>query len=187
MTTAVLDACVLYSALLRDLWMHLTIQLVFQPKWTPQIQEEWIRNVLTARPDLRPELLDRTRTLMERYARDWELPDYEAFMAGLTLPDEDDRHVLAAAIAGGVPFIVTFNLVDFPASALAEHGVQAIHPDLFASQLLDAEREAFLLAVRNHRGTLRNPPKSPDEYLATLAKAGLARTAERLGVSLDAL
>lgn len=82
---------------------------------------------------------------------------------------------------------MTFNLADFPASVLVEHGVQAVHPDLFASQLLDAEPEAFLLAVKNHRGTLRNPTKSPREYLATLAKAGLPQTVERLSAFLDVL
>ena len=69
MTAAVLDACVLYPAALRDLWMHLAVRSVFQPKWTPRIQEEGIRNVLADRPDLKPEPLARTRALMERWGR----------------------------------------------------------------------------------------------------------------------
>ena len=40
MTAAVLDACVLYSAFLRDLFLRLAVGFVFQPKWTAQIQDE---------------------------------------------------------------------------------------------------------------------------------------------------
>jgi hypothetical protein len=180
MTAAVLDACVLYSAPLRDLWMHLAVQWVFQPKWTPQIQDEWIRNVLRNRPDLKPEQLVRTRKCMEQWGRDWEVPEYDAWLSQLSLPDPDDCHVLAAAIAGGVPLIVTFNLEDFPETALAVHRVRAIHPDTFALELLEADPEAFILAVRTHRAALKNPPKTVDAYLETLRHAGLVRTTARL-------
>ena len=177
MITAVLDACVLYPAALRDLWMHLAVWFVFQPKWTPRIQDEWIRNVLENRPDLKREHLARTRALMEEWARDWEVPDYEELLPDLSLPDPDDCHVLAAAIAGQVPTLVTFN---FPQAALAPHSVRAIHPDAFACELLNAEPEAFLCAVRTHRAALKNPPKDVDEYLETLRRAGLVESAQRL-------
>jgi hypothetical protein len=39
---------------------------------------------------------------------------YEARIPQLSLPDTDDRHVLAAAIEAGATVIVTFNLSDFP-------------------------------------------------------------------------
>lgn len=38
MTTAAPDACVLDPAALRDLWMHLTVRFISQPKWTDEIQ-----------------------------------------------------------------------------------------------------------------------------------------------------
>jgi PIN domain len=187
MTAAVLDACVLYPAALRDLWMHLAVRFVFQPKWTARIQEEWIRNVLADRPDLKPEQLARTRALMETWGRDWEVPEYEGVLPTLSLPDPDDSHVLAAAIAGEAPVIVTFNLSHFPDAALAPHGLRAVHPDVFACELLDAEPEAFLLAVRAHRAALKNPPKPVEAYLETLRRAGLARTAARLEAYQDQL
>jgi len=52
MKAAVLDSCVLYSAALRDLFMYLTE--LFQPKWSDQIHDEWMRNVLKNRPDITP-------------------------------------------------------------------------------------------------------------------------------------
>jgi len=58
------DACVLYSAPLRDLLMHLALTDLFQAKWSARIHEEWIRNVLTNRPDLSRAQLERTRMLI---------------------------------------------------------------------------------------------------------------------------
>ena len=88
--------------------------------------------------------------------------------------------MLAAAIAGQVPSIITFNLAHFPETALAPHGIRAIHPDAFASELVDASPEPFVLALRQHRAALSNPRKTIDEYLETLRRATLLQTVERL-------
>ena len=44
--TAVYDANILYSAPLRDFFIRLAQAGVGRARWTDQIQEEWIRNVL---------------------------------------------------------------------------------------------------------------------------------------------
>ena len=49
---------------------------------------------------------------------------YESLVENLSLPDPDDRHILAAAIKGEAQVIVTANLKDFPASALASYSIQ---------------------------------------------------------------
>jgi hypothetical protein len=79
-TVAVLDSCILYSANLRDTFMWLTIRLAFQPKWTEQIHAEWIENLLDNRPDLTRARLERTRDLMNRWGRDWQVADYVALI-----------------------------------------------------------------------------------------------------------
>lgn len=180
MTAAVLDANVLYSALLRDLFMRLAVAFVFQPKWTAQIHEEWMRNVLLNRPDLTRAQLERTRALMDQWGRDWNAGEYEPLIPTLTLPDAEDRHVLAAAVASGAEAIVTFNLADFPQAALAPYGVRALHPDTFLLELLEAAPDAFIAAVRAHRMSLKNPPRTPDEYLMQLVASGLRETTSRL-------
>ncbi len=60
----ILDACVLFPAPFRDFLMHLCFLDVFQARWTEQIHEEWIRNVLEMRPDLTEKQLNRTKDLM---------------------------------------------------------------------------------------------------------------------------
>jgi hypothetical protein len=50
--------------------MHLAVTDLFRAKWTDEIHEEWIRNLLENRPDLTKERLQRTRELMNSHVRD---------------------------------------------------------------------------------------------------------------------
>ena len=68
--------------------------------------------------------------------------------------------------------IVTFNLADFPADALTTYGVDAQHPDEFIAQLFDLDTETVCAAVKRQRESLKNPPKTVDEFLAILVAAG---------------
>lgn len=68
--TVVYDACVLYPAPLRDFRMRLALTDLFRARWTDMIHDEWIRNVLAQRPELKPEDLERTGSLMNAHVRD---------------------------------------------------------------------------------------------------------------------
>jgi len=159
------DANVLYPAPLRDLLMWIALPDVVLTRWTDEIHDEWIRNVLKNRPDLKPEQLQRTRELMNANVRDCLVTDYHDLIPGLKLPDPDDRHVLAAAIKAGASVIVTFNEKDFPAAALDPYGIEAQHPDDFLVYQFDLNRAAICNAVRLQRAALKNPPKSVQELL----------------------
>jgi len=95
--TAIYDACVLYPAPLRDFLMWLGLSGRFRARWSQTIHEEWKRNLLINRTDLTQAQVDRTSYLMDRAIPDGLVEGYESLAAGLTLPDPDDRHVLAAA------------------------------------------------------------------------------------------
>src|SRR5687767_9319707 len=107
------DACVLYPAPLRDLLIRLAGKRLVQARWTEQILDECFRNIAANRPDLPEAALRRTRELMNRALPDVLVTGYEELIDGLTLPDPNDRHVLAAAIRSGAQVIVTTNLDDF--------------------------------------------------------------------------
>ena len=62
--TVVYDACVMYPAPLRSFLMYLALTGIYRARWTEQIHDEWIRNLLHKRPDLDSEKLQRTRELM---------------------------------------------------------------------------------------------------------------------------
>ena len=178
--TAIFDACVLYPAPLRDLLMHLALTDLFRAKWTDAIHEEWMRSVLENRPDLTREQLERTRQLMNAHVRDCLVTDYEDLISVLTLPDPDDRHVLAAAICSSADVIVTFNLGDFPPATLKKWGIEAQHPDDFIHHLLELAPHVVCAAAKRQRESLKNPPMNVDDFLAALERQGLAHTVAEL-------
>ena len=180
MIRALLDANVLYPAPIRDVFLQLATSGVFQAKWTADIHREWIEALLRNEPHRDRAALQRTRDLMDRAARDCLITGYETLVPTLDLPDPDDRHVLAAAIAGRCDAIVTSNLQHFPNAAVEPFGIDARHPDEFLCDRLDLAPDAFCEAISKVRGRLKKPPFTVGEYLDNLSRKGLAATAAKL-------
>ena len=146
---------------------------VCRAKWTDLIHDEWIRNLLKNRPDLTLEQLTVTKDRMNRHVRDCLATDFEGLIPSLTLPDPDDRHVLAAAIICKADQIITFNLKDFPETVLDIYKIEALHPDDFIANVIDLNPIKAFKSVETVRNRLKNKPKTFDEYLETLLKQGL--------------
>ena len=176
MPSVVLDACVLYPAALRDFLLQLVEAEVFKGHMTATILDECFRSIQRKRADLNPERLRATRDAIEDAFGDLLIFDYEPLVDGLTLPDPDDRHVLAAAIQGGVPVVLTFNLRDFPAAVLAAHGVVAMHPDTFLAACVAESPDSVVAVVQKQADGLRNPPTTLNQLLGRLADQGLPNT-----------
>lgn len=156
--------------------MHVAMTDLYRAKWTYMIHDEWIRNLLKNRPDLTKENLERTRDLMDAHVRDCLVTGFQDLIEAITLPDAGDRHVVAAAIRSGAGVIVTFNLKHYPESAIARYGIEAQHPDEFLGYQLDLASNLVCAAAKRHRANLKKPPKTVEEYLATLEAQGLAQT-----------
>ena len=176
MINAVFDACVLYSAPLRDFVLRLAEDDLLSPYWSKEIHNEWTRNLLRNRPDLKRENLERTRQNMDTRFPHGLVEGHESIIPTLSLPDPNDRHVLAVAIHVKAEYIVTFNLNDFPNSVLKQYGIESILPDEFVLRLIRKSPYAFLRAVKKHRLSLTRPSKTVEEYLATLEKQRLSKT-----------
>lgn len=179
MFAVVLDACVLFPNFLRDTLLTLSEQELFRPPWSEAILAEVRRNVLAKR-DVDPVAFDRTLTLMSSAFDDATVEGWEPLVAGLDLPDPDDRHVLAAAIAGGAQSIATFNLVDFPVERLEPHHIEAVHPDAFLLDQLDLAPATVLAALRRQAGRFRKPPMDLSGLLARLERCGVPNFAEEI-------
>lgn len=178
--TALLDANVLYPAPMRDLFMQLAVADLIKTRWTADIHREWIEALMRREPHRRRAALERTRDLMDKATRDCLVTGYGALIPTLTLPDDNDRHILAAAIVGHCDVIVTQNLKHFPAHILAPFGIEAQHPDPFLIAQLRLAPGVFCDCVRKLRSRLKNPPYTEVEYLGILAQQGLVATAAEL-------
>ena len=167
--------------------MHLALADLYEAKWTNEIHDEWIRNVLANRSDLKRQQLERVRNLMNAHVLNCLVDGYDHLIPSLKLPDEHDRHVLAAAICAQASIIITYNLRDFPAKALDKYKVTAIHPDDFLVKLIDHYPDTMCAAIRRLRIGLKKPPTNIKQYLAILEKQSLPKTVSKLEALSDLL
>ena len=179
--TALLDACVLYPMAMADALMSLATAGLFAAKWTTRIEAEWIRSLEENRPDLQGRL-DYRREQMREAVPDWEVDEqaWTICARGLELPDPDDVHVLAAALAGHADCIVTANLKDFPAEVVAQLGIEVIHPDQFIVVQWDLDQLVAVAAFKRMRARWKQPQASAEDFAAAMERGGLPATAQRL-------
>lgn len=178
--TVIFDACVMYPAPLRSYLLYLANTGLFRARWTHQIHDEWIRNLLKNNPQLDANKLERTKALINQHVPDCLIEGYESLIAGILLPDEDDRHVVAAAIKGQAESIITFNIKDFPLNQLEPLGLTAIHPDEFLSDMFELNASACVKAAQQQRQSLKKPPMSSEEFLECLQRQRLPRFISKL-------
>lgn len=178
--TVIYDANVLYPSPLRSILIYLGLTDLFRVRWTMEIHEEWIRNLLKNRSDLIRENLEKRRDLMIEAIQDSVVTEYESFIDSLILPDLGDRHVLAAAIKSNSELIITNNLKDFPSNQLKKWGIEAQTPDDFIYNLFDLDMPNVLKAFKEDRGHYLRPPHNSEKYLSIMKRQGLVKTASYL-------
>ena len=185
--TVLFDANVLYPAPMRDALMQLAVTDLFKAKWKADIHRDWIDALLRNEPHRDRAALEQTRYLMHRATRDCLVTGYEALVPALTLPEADDRHILAAAIVGRCDAFVTQNLKDFPPEVLAPFGIETQHPDDFFRNQLSLAPGLVCSALRKVRARLKTPPKSVEEYMSILTQQDLVATVADLEQFADLL
>lgn len=179
--TALLDACVLHPMATADALMSLASAGLYAAKWTRKIECEWIASIEERRPDLKGRLAYR-RDQMREAVPDWEVEEraWQSVAGGLTLPDLNDVHVLAAALAGHTDCIVTANLRDFPAQVVHLLGIEVLHPDQFIVAQWDLDQLVAVAAFKHMRARWKKPNATADDFAAAMERAGLPATAQRL-------
>jgi predicted nucleic acid-binding protein len=184
--TALLDANVLYPVAICDALIEVAATGIYAPKWTARIDDEWVRN-LAKDKGLPEERFHVRRDLMHEACPDWEVSEeaWKSLELGINLPDPNDRHVLAAALAGHADCIVTQNLKDFPAKVLEPFGIKALHPDEFLLHQLELEPWFVLPAFKAMRARLKNPLFTPEAFAESMNKNGLVQTASFLQQALQ--
>ncbi|MEI8029955.1 MAG: PIN domain-containing protein [Comamonadaceae bacterium] len=176
----VLDACVLYPAAQRDLFMWLAAGGVIRAHWTNEIHDEWIRNVASDYGIARSEL-ERIAKLMNRATGDALITRYRQHEQLFQKTDVKDRHVAAAAAAArkysgaAVVTVITWNVKDFDRKEMTQAGLAIENPDAFLCQLFANSPGSVASAFVRMRDNLRNPPKTKRECLHTFSLQGLKK------------
>jgi hypothetical protein len=153
--TALLDACVLGGALRRNMLLSLAEAGLFRPRWSLRVLDETQKAIsLITKGETDGA---RQRAAIEAAFPEALVAGYEIFEEKLALPDPDDNHVLAAAIATSASVIATDNLTDFPAEILAPHAIQAISADDFIADTIELDPSEAILALRRMRERFKNP------------------------------
>jgi predicted nucleic acid-binding protein len=172
---AVLDTNVIYPIVIRDLLFWFAFYELYTPKWSSTIFEEW-KNVMLRKGLSNEEVEKRTQRANDAFP-DAMVSNYESLMTSLTLPDEDDRHVLASAIKSNANVIVTNNLKDFPEDYLSSFDIRAKSADDFLTDIIDLNPEIAIKAFKEMVLNRKNPNMNEFEVLESLRRVELFDTA----------
>ncbi len=173
-----LDANVLYPFRKRDVLLRFYDAGLFRARWTGRILDEWTRNLLEVRPDMKQSIRAQQSKMREVFPEAL-VGNYEHLETGLNLPDKDDNHVLAAAIQCGAQHIITDNTRDFPRAELDQFDIEAIEADEFLSRTFDLYTAEAMSVLRELRAHYSKPPYTPSEFVLDLTAKGMPKLAAR--------
>lgn len=179
--TAVCDACVLYPFHQRNILIQASVDGLFDARWTDEIHDEWMRNLIGNVPAIPLERLQATRRLMELALPQALVGGFHRHIESVKLPDPNDRHVVAAAIEANASHILTWNLRDFPVTVLKVYGLVRATPDAFLADLYDEAPDLIVGSLANARRNLSKSGVSVQGFLALLKAQRLTGIEKRLG------
>lgn len=182
------DACLFYPIAIRYFGLHLAAIDDFQVRWTDEINQEWM-NALAEKHGKDPKSYIGTLKWFDVIAPDWRIApeDYQHLWPECDLTDQDDCHVVRAALAVPVDTLVTFNLSDIRTASVRALGIQVMHPDAFFTSRYVQSPELVIEAAREARASLVKSPLTPERYVEGLKASGLPGLATQLSSHLPEL
>lgn len=177
-----IDTCVLYPTVMRQVVLGVAATGAFTPLWSARILEEWAR----AARKLGPGGENQARAEIALLRAAWpggEMVWKPSLEARLWLPDPNDVHVLAAAVASSADVILTLNAVDFPRNVLAEEGLSRADPDAFVLGHWQGAPDLVAGVCARVLDDARRLSGKDWEIRALLKKARLPRLAKALSVA----
>lgn len=178
---AVIDACVLYPTVLREIVLGVARRGLIAPLWSERLLEEWARTAARRGGPADAVLAQGDIAALGACFPDARVRHDPGIEAALWLPDAGDIHVLATAIAGKAEIILTLNLRDFPRAEMAAHGLSAVHPDAVLSALWRDHPTAVADVVAGVHGKAARMAGTDLPRSGLLKRARLPRLAKALG------
>ncbi|MEH7826540.1 RSP_2648 family PIN domain-containing protein [Gemmobacter denitrificans] len=175
----VLDACVLFPSVLRDILLKIAARGLYEPVWSDRILGEWTRAVVRLGPQAVIEAEGDALRMRAAFPQALHRARPE-IASRLVLPDPDDLHVLAVAVGSGADAILTFNASDFPGHVLAAEGIARRDPDGFLWELWSHHPDLVAAAVAEVQAEAERRAGQPVSLKAMLKRIRLGRLARAL-------
>lgn len=179
--TALVDACVLASALKRNMLLSFAQAEFYRIRWSGKVMDETERTIeklLKRKGVLEPKQgAQRQRNNMCRAFEEASVEAFEPLEPALLEINTKDRHVLAAAIKTGASVIVTDNLKDFPASYCAQFDIQPLSADSFFADCISLSPSHTMATLRQMRELLKNPEITPEKLITLCEGEAMLKTA----------
>ena len=166
---AVLDADVLHPHITVDLLLRLADRRLFRPLWSREILDEVHRSLVDR--GFSDTAITRRIAMMEEAFPD-AMVDWDTHFLSSVPPavDPDDRHVVAAALAGRADAIVTRNLRHFPAADLFSVGLEVQDLDAFLVNQWTLDPQAVEDTFADMESDRTKPPRTFPELLDALER-----------------
>jgi len=180
------DTNVLFPFSVMDLMLALTEDAVHEVIWTDRLLAEWERVIVGAQRRSAESAAAITAAIRD-YFGDSRIPEsaYAHLVDGMPSADPDDRHHIAAAVAGKAKLVITWNRSDFPAQQLSALGLRVADPDEYLCELLRELPGEVAATVVRLAGEKRRPPLTAHDLVDNLAKAGVPIFAAQLRALLS--
>ena len=181
--TCMLDTNVIYPIEIRDIIFWFAHYNMFTLKWSDHIFDEWVA-VMRRKNISDSEIRKRISNAREAFP-DANVENYHGLMDMINLPDEKDKHVLAAAIKANADIIVTNNLKHFPKKYLSQFGIEVKSADEFLSDIIDLNLKLAVQVFKELVLNRRNPDLDEFQVLTSMRRNGLTDTANFLHSQLE--
>jgi len=181
MEVVLVDANVLYSRVLCDYLLYAAEIGVCAVAWSQEILDETTEHLCANLPGFTAESAARlTGALLEAFPYSLVEPSTadNQRLEDWPLPDEDDRHAIAAALTAEATIICTNNTRDFPGQVMDPLGIAVMTPDALLARLVESHPAPMLRAHRMSVAAFRGATDAVT--LAALRRAGAAVAADRL-------
>lgn len=174
MARVFIDTNVLFPFSVMDLMLALTEDGIHDVMWSDDLLDEWERVIVRERhrsPDAAAAI---TATIRQFFA-DTRIPgeSYRELIDEVDGPDPDDNVHMAAAVAGQVESLVTWNGTDFDCGFTRKHAIKVVDPDQYLCALYAELPDEVLATITRLAASKRRPPMNPAELVNALDRAGV--------------
>ena len=174
MARVFIDTNVLFPFSVMDLMLALTEDGIHDVMWSDDLLDEWERVIVRERRRS-PDAAAAITAMIRQFFADTRIPveSYRSLVAEVDGPDPDDNAHMAAAVAGQVESLVTWNGRDFDCGFTRKHGIRVVAPGRYLCSLYEEFPGEVLATITRLAASKRRPPMTAVELVDALDRAGV--------------